>query len=48
MPPKEKKKIAIVTTTSNKEVKSGQPLLYKKDSDGNYNCRPLYQDTKKK
>lgn len=42
----EKKKVAAVEAPRN--VRTGQPLVCKKDGDGNYSCKTLFQQPKKK
>ena len=46
MPPK-KDKVSVAAVTAPRDAKVNQPLVCKKDSDGNYDCRPLYQQKKK-
>lgn len=49
MPPKnEKKKVSVAAVEAPRNAKPGQPLLCKKDGDGNYSCRPLYQQPQNK
>ncbi len=50
MPPKNenKKKVSVAAVEAPREIKTGQPLVCKKDGDGNFSCKILYQQPKKK
>lgn len=42
-----KNKVSVAAVKAPREIKVGQPLVCKKDGDGNFNCKPLYQQPKK-
>jgi hypothetical protein len=42
-----KNKVSVAAVTAPRNVKENQPLVCKKDSDGNFSCKPLYQQPKK-
>jgi hypothetical protein len=50
MPPKNenKKKVSVAAVEAPRNVKTGQPLVCKKDADGNFSCKTLFQQPKKK
>jgi hypothetical protein len=50
MPPKNenKKKVSVAAVEAPRNAKPGQPLVCKKDTDGNFSCKTLYQQPKKK
>ena len=49
MPPKKesKQKVSVAAVTAPREARVNQPLMCKKDSDGNFSCKVFYQQPKK-
>ena len=50
MPPKpaDKNKLSAAVVKAPRDAKVGQPLVCKKDADGNFNCETLFKQKKKK
>jgi len=43
-----KNKVSVAAVKAPRDAKVGQPLVCKKDSDGNFNCQTLYKQKQKK